>query len=176
MKVSLRCLLSAFLAGVSIACDVVTPVTPGAVGKSSDARDQEDFSSSPGTSEFAVELALCVDETNRYRASVGRPALARSAALEAFAAEAARQDTLVRQAHYYFKTTNGDNIARAENEILWWRGFTIEEVIRQGLAQMWRSGPSGEHYDIIVGPYTQVGCGIYVGGNGREVTVAQDFH
>jgi hypothetical protein len=54
--------------------------------------------------------------------------------------------------HYYFKSTNGYNVARAENEILWWRGFTIEEVIRQGLAQMWRSGPSGEHYDIIVGP------------------------
>jgi uncharacterized protein YkwD len=176
MKVATRYLLLTFLAGVSLACDVITPVTPGAVGTSSGARDAEAVISSPGTSDFAAELALCVDETNRYRASVGRPALTRSAALEAFAAEAARQDTLVRQAHYYFKSTNGNNIARAENEILWWRGFTIEEVIRQGLAQMWRGGPSGEHYDIIVGPYTHVGCGIYVGGNGREVTVAQDFH
>jgi uncharacterized protein YkwD len=176
MKASARYLLSALLAGVSLACDVITPVTPDAVGRSSGSRDQENVISSPGTSDFAAELALCVDETNRYRSSVGRPALTRSAALEAFAAEAARQDTLVRQAHYYFKSTNGNNIARAENEILWWRGFTIEEVIRQGLAQMWRSGPSGEHYDIIVGPYTHVGCGIYVGGNGREVTVAQDFH
>ena len=38
---------------------------------------------------------------------------------------------------------------------------------------MWQGGPRGEHYDIMVGPYSQIGCGIFV--NGREVTVAQDF-
>ena len=123
--------------------------------------------------DFVAELALCIDETNRYRASAGRPPLARSDALDNFAAEAARQDALIHQAHYYFKLTNGHGVSKAENEILWWRDLSIRDVVQQGIAQMWRSGPSGEHYDIIVGSYTQLGCGIYV--NGGEVTVAQDF-
>jgi len=61
----------------------------------------------------------------------------------------------------------------AENEILWWRGFGVRSVIQQGLEQMWLNGPAGEHYDIMTGNFSQIGCGIFV--NGGEVTVAQDF-
>ena len=110
---------------------------------------------------------------NLYRASVGRPALSRSADLEAFAAQAAQSDGLAHQAHHWFATTNGGGLSAAENEILWWQGFGVSSVIQQGLAQMWQSGPSGEHYDIMTGAFTQIGCGIFV--NGSEVTVAQDF-
>lgn len=110
---------------------------------------------------------------NRYRASVGRSPLERSADLEAFAAQAAQADGLVHQAHHWFAATNGGGISAAENEILWWAGFGIRSVIQQGLEQMWEIGPTGEHYDIMTGAFSQIGCGIFV--NGAEVTVAQDF-
>ena len=97
----------------------------------------------------------------------------RSDALEAFAAEAAQNDALVRVAHHLFTTTNGRGTAMAETEILWWRGAGVRAVIQKGLAQMWQGGPSDEHYNVIVGPYSEIGCGIFV--NGSEVTVAQDY-
>jgi hypothetical protein len=46
-------------------------------------------------------------------------------------------------------------------------------VIQRGLAQMWQVGPGGEHYDIMAGTFSEIGCGIAV--NGAEVTVTQDF-
>jgi hypothetical protein len=125
------------------------------------------------TLSVSANLSYCADEVNRYRASVGRPPLARSADLEAFAAQAAREDGLAHQAHQFFATTNGEGMSAAENEILWWEGFGVRSVIQQGLEQMWQGGPTGEHYDIMTGAFSQIGCGIFV--NGSEVTVAQDF-
>lgn len=125
------------------------------------------------TLNLSANLSYCADEVNRYRASVGRPPLARSADLEAFAGQAAQTDGLAHQAHHFFATTNGGGMSAAENEILWWEGFGVRSVIQQGLEQMWQSGPAGEHYDIMTGAFSQIGCGIFV--NGSEVTVAQDF-
>jgi hypothetical protein len=122
---------------------------------------------------FGEELALCADEVNRYRASIGRPPLTRSHDLEAFATQASNHDGSVHTAHQYFRQTNGGGTAKAETEILWWQGFAVKAVVQKGLAQMWQVGPGGEHYEIIAGAYTQVGCGIFV--NGSEVTVTQDF-
>jgi cysteine-rich secretory family protein len=127
----------------------------------------------PSGSAIAGNLSFCADEVNRYRATAGRPPLVRSADLEAFAAAAAQNDGLMHLAHHFFATTNGGGTAAAENEILWWRGFGVRGVIEQGLEQMWKAGPDGEHYDIMVGNFSQIGCGIFV--NGSEVTVAQDF-
>lgn len=118
-------------------------------------------------------LATCANEINRYRASVGKAPLARSEALESFSADAAEHDTIARVAHKFFADTNGAGVSRAQTEILWWRDVPVDQVVERGLAQMWKVGPGGSHYDILTGPYTQVGCGIYVTGN--EVTVAQDF-
>ena len=116
---------------------------------------------------------MCADETNRYRASVGLRPLLRSAVLEDFAANAATHDGLAHVAHDHFAVTNGAGVARAETEILWWRGFSVRAVIQRGLAQMWQVGPGGEHYDIMAGPFSEIGCGIAI--NGSEVTVTQDF-
>lgn len=130
-----------------------------------------DASVSGGTDE-----AFCVDETNRYRAMVSEPPLARSAALEAYAAEGAEIDGTAHQAHKHFQDTNGGGIAFAENEIPWWplSDFgSVREIVRAGLALMWAEGPGGGHYEIIRGPYTALGCGIFV--NGDEVTVVQDY-
>lgn len=154
---SLRLVAAALTVGVSAACELGTPAGP----------------SSDASLNVSAELAYCADAVNRYRASVGRGPLTRSQALEDFAAQAAEHDGLRHLAHHHFETTNGGGTAMAETEILWWRGYSVRAVIRQGLDQMWQSGPGGEHYGIIAGPYTQVGCGIFV--NGNEVTVSQDF-
>ena len=133
---------------------------------------------SPSSTEEAIaklstNLAYCVDQVNRYRTSVGLTPLSRSADLEAFAAQAAENDGRAHKAHHWFGMTGGGGMATAENEILWWKGFGVQSVIEQGLRQMWQAGPRGEHYDIMVGSFSQIGCGIFV--NGSEVTVAQDF-
>ena len=147
------------VAGVAASCSRNSPSSP---------------SPSTGTSvNLSANLSYCADEVNRYRASVGKPRLVRSAELEAFAAQAALNDGLSHQPHHWFATTKGGGLSAAENEILWWQGFGVRSVIEQGLQQMWNSGPKGEHYDIMVGAFTQIGCGIFV--NGSEVTVAQDF-
>jgi hypothetical protein len=99
--------------------------------------------------------------------------LARSEAQETISAEAAQNYGKTHVAHHLFLMTNGRGTAMAETEILWWRGAGVRSVIQRGLEQMWQGGPAGEHYDIIVGPYSQIGCGIFV--NGSEVTVAQDY-
>lgn len=158
----------AILAAVAMsACQVASPWGPTAgVGASSggpetDAALRED------------NLVRCVAEVNRLRASVSLPPLQRSTSLEAFAAKGAEYDATARQPHAYFRSTNGAGVALAETQILWWRGFTIPQVITRGLEQMWAVGPGGSHYDILAGPYSEVGCGIYV-SNG-EVTVVQDF-
>ena len=43
---------------------------------------------------LSVETIFCVDEINRYRATVDMPALTRSTELESYAAESARVDGL----------------------------------------------------------------------------------
>src|SRR5262245_22708460 len=149
--------------------------TGSPLGPSTDRNSRDDVSPEPSviSASAAANLAYCADETNRYRASVGLRPLVRSAALEDFAARAASVDGVAHAAHNHFVATNGAGVSRAETEILWWRGFSVQAVIQRGLAQMWNVGPGGDHYDIIVGPYSEIGCGIAV--NGSEVTVTQDF-
>ena len=141
----------------ALACGTVAPSAP-----------------TPNTmASLSGELAFCAEQINAHRNSIGLPVLARSGALEQFAAAAAALDGQEHVAHRHFNLTLGAGASAAETEILWWSGLPIRSVIQRGLAQMWGQGPSGEHYDVLSGPYTQVGCGIFV--NGAEVTVAQDF-
>ena len=133
--------------------------------------------SAPGTPAFSAEVVVCVEQTNKYRASVGRAKLRRSEALEAYAAVAAQTDGLAHVAHQYARQTNlGNGTSRAENAILWWslRYYkTVHQVVTLGLEDMWKQGEGGAHYRNLVGAYTEVGCGIFV--NGDEVTVVQAF-
>jgi uncharacterized protein YkwD len=147
--------------------------TGSPLGPSTDNAAAETAGGSIISSSSAADLALCADETNRYRASVGLRPLVRAADLEEFAAHAATRDGVVHVAHAHFAETNGAGVSRAETEILWWRGFNVRSVIQRGLAQMWQVGPGGEHYDIMAGAFGEIGCGIAV--NGSEVTVTQDF-
>jgi uncharacterized protein YkwD len=130
---------------------------------------------SPSSNPYASEMGACLTQTNQYRSSVGRPALARSTDLEAYATRAAENDGAAHVGHQYFRSTNGGEIAMAENEIPWWstnRG-SVAQIVQQGLAGMWAEGPGGGHYQNMTGPYTQAGCGVSV-QNG-EATVVQAF-
>lgn len=129
--------------------------------------------SQEGTVNLSVNLQFCTDEINRYRASIGRPPLVRSEALETFAATAAEHDHTAGVPHQYFRTTNGGGVATAETELLLWKGYSVRDVIKEGLGGMWTVGPGGSHYATLAGSYREVGCGIYV--NGAAVTIAQDF-
>jgi uncharacterized protein YkwD len=129
-------------------------------------------SSSPATT-FEQELEFCVAETNRYRATIGLSPLTRSRALEAYAAAGARQDGLAHKPHLHYKSAKLAAKGIAENELPWWPGPSVRSVIEKGIATMWAEGPKGGHYENIRGPYSQLGCGVFV--NGTEITVVQDF-
>jgi len=123
-------LLSAAIAGCAVAS---SPASPSGVASSSD-----------GSARYESELALCIDETNRLRASVDKPALSRSADLEVYAAAAARADGTARTPHQYALSTNhGHGLSAAENELLYWNlSFykSVRNIIAQGLSQMWHQG------------------------------------
>ena len=130
--------------------------------------------STPTPASIAGNVQLCVDEINRYRATIGRPALTRSDALDQFATQAAQHDHVAGVPHLLFRNTNGGGVATAETELLHWTNYAVRDVIKEGLAGMWAVGPGGEHYNVLsAGTYTQVGCGVYV--DGATVSVAQDF-
>ena len=129
--------------------------------------------STPDTATLGASLQLCTDEINRYRASVGLAPLSRSSSLEQFAADAAQHDAAAGVPHTLFRQTNGGGVAMAETELLLWPNRAVQDVIKLGLSEMWKQGPAGEHYDILAGPYTQVGCGVFV-SNG-VVSVTQDY-
>ena len=125
---------------------------------------------------YESELQFCVDQTNEYRASLHLPALKRSEALEKYAVTSARADAKSRVPHQYFEKTDGGGIAMGETLIPWWplsRYGSVREIVRRGLVRMWAEGRGGGHYDIIVGKYAQLGCGIY--SDGTNVTVVQAF-
>src|SRR5262245_53933152 len=118
-------------------------------------------------------LEFCVSETNRYRATVGLLPLTRSTELEGYAAAGARQDGLAHKAHLHYRSANLAAKGIAENELPWWPGSSIRQVIKNGIAAMWAEGPGGGHFENIRGPYTHIGCGVFV--NGNEITVVQNL-
>jgi len=128
---------------------------------------------SAGSANLSADLQYCADEINRYRAVAGRPPLARSDSLETFAGRAAQHDAGAGVPHLLFSKTSGGGVARAETQLLRWKNATVRDVLTLGLARMWEAGPSGEHYQILIGPYTEVGCGVFT--NGVEVSVAQAY-
>jgi uncharacterized protein YkwD len=127
---------------------------------------------------LAAGAAFCVDEVNRFRATIGAAPLTRSSRIDEFSTQAAQVDGEAHQAHTYFRMTNGGNgTSTAENVIGWWKASqygSVRAIIRLGLATMWAQGPGGIHYETMKGNYTEMGCGVFVAND--EVTVSQDFH
>lgn len=126
-----------------------------------------------GTAGVSDQLEFCVSEINRYRALAARAPLSRAEALERYAAEAAQHDGSAGVPHQLFARTNGGGVARAETQLLRWHGYSVRDVIVQGLAEMWAAGPGGSHYAVMMGNYSEVGCGVFV--NGRDVSVSQAY-
>jgi uncharacterized protein YkwD len=125
---------------------------------------------------YQGERQFCLDQTNTYRASVGRPALRHSVLLQEYADRAAEYDGTNHVGHGYFRMTGGGGVATAENELPWW-GLstfgTLQRLLQAGLNGFWGEGPGGGHYENIRGPYSELGCGIFV--NGSQITVVQAF-
>jgi uncharacterized protein YkwD len=120
------------------------------------------------------DLAFCLSEVNRYRASIGRTPLVQSDELQAVASAAAQSDQKTNLAHGYFKT---QSVAFAENEVLRLPTdsfASVHDLIGTSIASMWAEGPGGGHYDNIANArYTELGCGFY-GANGT-LTFVHDF-
>ena len=126
----------------------------------------------------ADDLQHCVDVINSYRAKLGRTPYKRSSALEAFAAEGAKEDSKSGSPHGHFMATSGGGIAWAENEIPGWSladSGSVRAVLDDGLKMMWDEGPGGGHYENMSSrSYKEVGCGIYVTPS-KDVWIVQDF-
>ncbi|HEU4612615.1 MAG TPA: CAP domain-containing protein [Kofleriaceae bacterium] len=123
--------------------------------------------------------AFCVSETNRYRTQNGKPEVAYSAELEAYANEGAMVDFFSTDAHQHFKETSGGGIAFAENECPQqgnWRvpgDGDISAVVGDCVAAFYSEGPQGGHYKNMMGPYAKLGCGIYMSDG--KITIVQDY-
>lgn len=121
---------------------------------------------------------VCVSETNRLREMNGKPALAHSPELEAYADEGAMID-FGSQAHSHFTSTGGGGIAFAENECPQqgnWRlppGGDMSALVVQCIAAFYDEGPGGGHYDNMMSNNTKLGCGIYQVDT--RVTIVQDY-
>jgi uncharacterized protein YkwD len=155
--------------------------SPGGAGGAASTGDAGQSASDVTASD--ADLQFCVDENNRYRATVSSAPLTRSSTLEAFAATGAQVDYAARVAHTHFTTSKGVPGSRAsgENEIPGFGGWnlkkfkTLHDVIAGGLLDMWNEGPGGGHYENIKSTkFTQVGCGVFVAANG-DVTVTMDY-
>lgn len=120
--------------------------------------------------------AFCVEETNRYRAMHGRPAVAWSEALEDYADAGAEYDHHANP-HDHFRSNNGGGIAFAENECPRWDlsfgGGDLVALVGACIEAFYDEGPGGGHYENMMGDYGTLGCGIYQ--EGTSVTIIQDF-
>jgi hypothetical protein len=124
----------------------------------------------------AAARRFCVDETNRYRALHERAPVAWSAELEAYANAGAEYDHHANP-HDHFRDTGGGGIAFAENQCPRWNlpaeDGDLVELVARCIAAFYGEGPGGGHYEIMLGNYGTLGCGIYQ--EGRQVTIIQNY-
>lgn len=135
----------------------------------------------PSPSDTAYEAdakRACLDTLNALRASIGKPKLAWSKSLEAFADQGARYDARTGQAHSHFSAYSKSAVpSDAENELPGWPLKNYKSmigVVQAGTKMMWDEGPGGGHYDNIAGDQKEVGCGIYTTPQGAA-WVIHDF-
>jgi hypothetical protein len=112
----------------------------------------------------------CVDIINNYRASVGRPPLARWVSAESCSDAEALSDGMSNTPHGAFGACD----EFAQNECPGWPG-PESELIVGCLDLMWDEGPGGGHYDNMENPqYTEVACGFATMGDG-SIWAVQNF-
>ncbi len=112
----------------------------------------------------------CVDIINNYRASVGRPPLARWTSAESCSDAEALSDGQSDTPHGAFGMCG----EFAQNECPGWPG-PESELIVGCLDLMWDEGPGGGHYDNMENPqYTEVACGFATMSDG-SIWAVQNF-
>jgi uncharacterized protein YkwD len=125
----------------------------------------------------AADLAFCVTETNRLRATVGSPALAQHGASEQYASTAAQADHASGSPHGYI-SANPPGVAAAENQALRWprllSGPTAQTFISRALQAAWAEGPGGGHYENLRNAsFTLTGCAVF--SDAATATFVQHF-
>ncbi len=153
--------------------DLGIPPPDGAVVPGDSGPDSGNGSADP----VQVARTACVTETNRLRATVGKPAVAESATLETYANAGAQED-FAGSPHDHFRRTQGGGISFAENECPHWSlsgqgAGDYTRLVKACIAAFFSEGPGGGHYDNMTGNYGTLGCGIYASGD--AVTIIQDF-
>jgi hypothetical protein len=118
----------------------------------------------------SADLEFCREETNRYRQQQGRPAVALSESLSERARAAAEYDHATGRAHDYFLS---HPLGGAENEVLRWSGSNVRQTMTAAIAGFSSEGPSGGHWQNLMGPYREVGCGVATGGG--QITFVQNL-
>lgn len=174
-----RSAVAVVLTLAAAACSKDTPTEPtGQGGTPSTTTTTTAAPTVPNGTNHPADIARCAEFNNAYRATVGARALDRSPRLEQFGAAAAESDGRSGVPHAHFRATNGGGgVSSAENMLLRVSVLSfgsIEQVLRTGLAEMWREGPGGGHHDNMRNTrWSEIGCGIFV-DNGR-VTINVEF-
>jgi len=129
---------------------------------------------SSSTDPLEPARAMCVDEINAYRATLGLPPYARDASSETCADGQSKSDSASGTAHGAF----GKCSEWAQNECPGWPG-TADSMIKGCLKMMWDEGPGsfsghGHYINMSSKTYKTVFCGFYKTSSGDWWSV-QDF-
>jgi hypothetical protein len=116
----------------------------------------------------------CVDEINKYRATLSLPPYSAWTSAETCVDGQAKKDSEAGTAHSAFGTC-GES---AQNECPGWPG-PPDSMIKSCLAMMWAEGPGdfashGHYINMSSSSYTTVSCGFYQTPSG-DWWAAQDF-
>jgi hypothetical protein len=143
--------------------------SPNAESKNGSSGGGSSTSEAPPPTPGATDpVQVCVDTINKYRATLGLPALARWTAAEPCSNDQAKSDAATGTGHGAF----GKCRESAQNECPGWPG-PAEKMIPSCLKAMWAEGPGGGHYENMASRrWTKVTCGF---SSGASVWGVQDF-
>jgi hypothetical protein len=121
---------------------------------------------------------LCIDDVNMYRSMEGLDPVERSSELQAYASEGAEVD--FGSVPFMHFGTDGGGVAAAEDQCPQQDGWTVDAgedqktLVSQCVRSFYEEGPgTGGHYEILLGPYTRAGCGIFQ--QDTMITIIVDF-
>lgn len=111
---------------------------------------------------YAIARDFCAQRINQYRATLGKPPLARVPVAEYCTDRQAVSDSQTKTAHGAFSQCN----EFAQNECPGWPG-ALSNVLPSCLDSMWAEGPGGGHYENMASDkYKYVACGFHAAADG----------
>ncbi|MGO8994344.1 MAG: CAP domain-containing protein [Polyangiaceae bacterium] len=142
--------------------------SPGDDGGTPIADDSGGAASEDSGSTNAALLAACAGGVNAFRGQNDLFAYTRSAALEAYAAQAAASDALSGQQDGFFNGNGGNNVSFAEDEFdgdQVDRGATAIQLLQQGLLDE-EEGEINGNGNLLSQQFSEVGCGVAQASDG----------